>query len=406
MTVKRLQPYAVTIFAEMSALAARLGAVNLGQGFPDEDGPPAMLRLAENAIAEGVNQYPPGLGIAPLREAIAAQRKRHFGTDYDPDTEVLVTVGATEAIASAVLGLVEPGSEVLLIEPFYDSYSPVIAMAGCQRRAVPLVADGRGFAIDVDGLRRAVTPRTRALIVNSPHNPTGMVASDNELRGLAELAVAADLLVITDEVYEHLVFSNSGDSQLRMSPPSGSGVRRHLPLANYPGMSGRTVTISSAAKMFNCTGWKIGWACGAPELISGVRAAKQYLSYVGGAPFQPAVAHALNTEEAWVAGLRESLQAKRDKLGSALADLGFEVHDSFGTYFLCADPRPLGYDDSTAFCAQLPERAGVAAIPMSAFCDPGAEHADAWNHLVRFAFCKRDETLDEAIRRLAVLRSR
>jgi N-succinyldiaminopimelate aminotransferase len=401
MTVRRLEPYAVTIFAEMSALAARIGAVNLGQGFPDEDGPPAMLKVAENAIADGVNQYPPGLGIAPLREAIAAQRKRHFGTDYDPDTEVLVTVGATEAIASAVLGLVEPGSEVLLIEPFYDSYSPVIAMAGCERRAVPLVPDGRGFAIDVDGLRRAVTPKTKALIVNSPHNPTGMVASDDELRGLAELAVAADLLVITDEVYEHLVFSNSEG-------------RRHIPLANYPGMSGRTVTISSAAKMFNCTGWKIGWACGAPELISGVRAAKQYLSYVGGAPFQPAVAHALNTEEAWVATLRKSLQAKRDRLGSALADLGFEVHDSFGTYFLCADPRPLGYDDSTAFCAQLPERAGVAAIPMSAFCEPSragrpatsgtADHADAWNHLVRFAFCKRDDTLDEAIRRLSVLR--
>ena len=258
-----------------------------------------MLKVAENAIAEGVNQYPPGLGIAPLREAIAAQRKRHFGTEYDPDTEVLVTVGATEAIAAAVLGLVEPGSEVLLIEPFYDSYSPVIAMAGCERRAVPLVADGRGFAIDVDGLRRAVTPKTKALIVNSPHNPTGMVASDDELRALAELAVAADLLVITDEVYEHLVFDG----------------RRHMPLANYPGMAGRTVTISSAAKMFNVTGWKIGWACGAAELIAGVRAAKQYLSYVGGAPFQPAVAHALNTEEAWVAGLRESLQAKRDKLG-------------------------------------------------------------------------------------------
>jgi N-succinyldiaminopimelate aminotransferase len=391
MTVRRLEPYAVTIFAEMSALAARIGAVNLGQGFPDEDGPPAMLKIAENAIAEGVNQYPPGLGIAPLRQAIAAQRRRHFGTDYDPDTEVLVTVGATEAIASAVLGLVEPGSEVLLIEPFYDSYSPVIAMAGCQRRAVPLVQDGRGFRIDVEGLRRAVTPKTKALIVNSPHNPTGMVASDAELAGIAELAVAADLLVITDEVYEHLVFSDFPG-------------RRHLPLANYPGMAGRTVTISSAAKMFNVTGWKIGWACGAAELIAGVRAAKQYLSYVGGAPFQPAVAQALNTEQAWVAGLRESLQAKRDRLGSALDELGFEVHDSFGTYFLCADPRPLGYHDSTEFCAQLPERAGVAAIPMSAFCDPGAEHVDAWNHLVRFAFCKRDDTLDEAIRRLQVLR--
>jgi N-succinyldiaminopimelate aminotransferase len=388
MTVRRLQPYAVTIFAEMSALAARIGAVNLGQGFPDEDGPPAMLKVAENAIAEGVNQYPPGLGIAPLREAIAAQRKRNFGTEYDPDTEVLVTVGATEAIAAAVMGLVEPGSEVLLIEPFYDSYSPVLAMAGCQRRAVPLISDGRGFAIDVDGLRRAVTPKTKALIVNSPHNPTGMVASDAELNALARLAVDKDLLVITDEVYEHLVFDD----------------HKHLPLANYPGMAERTITISSAAKMFNVTGWKIGWACGPAELIAGVRAAKQYLTYVGGAPFQPAVAHALNTEEAWVGALRDSLQAKRDKLGSALADIGFEVHDSFGTYFLCADPRPLGFDDSTAFCAQLPERAGVAAIPMSAFCDPDGPHFAEWNHLVRFAFCKRDDTLDEAIRRLSSMR--
>jgi N-succinyldiaminopimelate aminotransferase len=380
----------VTIFAETSALAARIGAVNLGQGFPDEDGPPAMLKAAENAIAEGVNQYPPGLGIAPLRAAIAAQRKRKFGTEYDPDTEILVTVGATEAIAASVIGLVEPGSEVLLIEPFYDSYSPVLAMAGCERRAVPMVQNGRGFAIDVDGLRNAVTPKTRALIVNSPHNPTGMVATDAELKALAELAVEADLLVITDEVYEHLVFDG----------------REHLPLANYPGMAERTITISSAAKMFNVTGWKIGWACGSPELIAGVRAAKQYLSYVGGAPFQPAVAQALNTEDAWVTALRKSLQAKRDRLGSALADLGFEVHDSFGTYFLCADPRPLGFGDSTEFCAELPEKAGVAAIPMSAFCDAGAAHADAWNHLVRFAFCKRDDTLDEAIRRLGVLRRR
>jgi N-succinyldiaminopimelate aminotransferase len=388
MTVRRLEPYAVTVFAEMSALAARIGAVNLGQGFPDEDGPPAMLKVAQDAIAEGVNQYPPGPGIAPLREAVAAQRKRHFDTEYDPETEVLVTVGATEGIASALLGLVEPGSDVLLIEPFFDCYSPAIAMAGCERRAVPLVQDGRGFSIDVDGLRKAVTPKTKALIVNSPHNPTGMVASDDELKALAQLAVDADLLVIADEVYEHLVFDGC----------------QHMPLANYPGMAGRTVTISSAAKMFNVTGWKIGWACGAPELISGMRAAKQYLSYAGGAPFQPAVAHALNNEEAWVVELRESLQKKRDKLGSALAELGFEVHDSFGTYYLCADPRPLGYHDGAAFCAQLPEHAGVAAIPVSALCDPNAEHADAWNHLVRFAFCKRDDTLDEAIRRLSVLR--
>ena len=388
MTVHRLAPYAVTIFAEMSALAARIGAVNLGQGFPDEDGPPAMLAAAQQAIAEGINQYPPGLGIPALRQAVADQRRRRYGTDYDPDTEVLVTVGATEAIAASVLGLVEPGSEVLLIEPFYDSYSPVIAMAGCHRRAVPMRPAGRGFAIDIDGLRAAVTPETKAIIVNSPHNPTGMVASDDELRALAELAVSADLLVIADEVYEHLVFDG----------------RRHLPLADYPGMAERTITISSAAKMFNVTGWKIGWACGPAELIAGVRAAKQYLSYVGGAPFQPAVAQALATEDAWVDALRDSLQSRRDRLGDALADIGFDVHDSFGTYFLCADPRPLGYDNSAAFCAELPERVGVAAIPMSAFCDPAAEHADQWNHLVRFAFCKRDDTLDEAIRRLQTLR--
>ncbi|QZT62115.1 pyridoxal phosphate-dependent aminotransferase [Mycolicibacterium austroafricanum] len=387
MTVRRLEPYAVTIFAEMSALAARVGAVNLGQGFPDEDGPPAMLKVAENAIAEGVNQYPPGLGIASLRQAIADQRRRRYGSEYDPDTEVLVTVGATEAIAAAILGLVEPDSEVLLIEPFYDSYSPVIAMAGCHRRAVPMVRDGRGFAIDVEGLRRAVTPKTRALILNSPHNPTGSVASDDELRAVAELAISADLLVITDEVYEHLVFDG----------------RRHRPLADYPGMGGRTITISSAGKMFNVTGWKIGWACGPSDLIAGVRAAKQYLSYVGGAPFQPAVAHALATEDAWVDALCASFQSRRDRLGSALSDIGFEVHESFGTYFLCVDPRPLGFTDSVAFCAELPERVGVAAIPMSAFCDPAAGHAEEWKHLVRFAFCKREDTLDEAIRRLRAL---
>ena len=388
MTVSRLRPYATTVFAEMSALAARIGAVNLGQGFPDEDGPPALLLAAQDAIAAGANQYPPGIGIAPLRQAIAAQRLRHFGIEYDPDAEVLVTVGATEAIAAAVLGLVEPDSDVLLIEPFYDSYSPVVAMAGARRVVVPMVTDGRGFALDGDALRRALTPRTRALIVNSPHNPTGAVLSEAELAAIAEIAVAADLLVITDEVYEHLVFDG----------------RRHLPLAGFDGLAERTVTISSAAKMFNCTGWKIGWACGPAELIAGVRAAKQYLSYVGGAPFQPAVALALDTQDAWVADLRGALQARRDRLAAGLSEIGFTVHDSFGTYFLCADPRPLGYDDSTEFCAALPEKVGVAAIPMSAFCDPAAAHADVWNHLVRFTFCKRDDTLDEAIRRLSALR--
>ncbi|UQC03161.1 pyridoxal phosphate-dependent aminotransferase [Mycobacterium intracellulare] len=390
MTVSRLRPYATTVFAEMSALATRIGAVNLGQGFPDEDGPPAMLKAAQEAIADGVNQYPPGIGIAPLRHAIAAQRHRQYGIEYDPDTEVLVTVGATEAIASAVIGLIEPGSEVLLIEPFYDSYSPVVAMASARRVAVPLVPHGRGFALDADALRRAVTPRTRALIVNSPHNPTGTVLSAAELATIAEIAVAADLLVITDEVYEHLVFDG----------------RQHVPLAGFDGMAERTITISSAAKMFNCTGWKIGWACGPAQLIAGMRAAKQYLSYVGGAPFQPAVALALEQEGAWVDDLRATSQARRDRLAAGLIDVGFEVHDSAGTYFLCADPRPLGYDDSAAFCAALPEKVGVAAIPMSAFCDPGTARgpADVWNHLVRFTFCKRDDTLDEAIKRLAALR--
>ncbi|WP_297775014.1 pyridoxal phosphate-dependent aminotransferase [Mycobacterium sp.] len=390
MTVSRLRPYATTVFAEMSALAARVSAVNLGQGFPDEDGPPAMLKAAQQAIADGINQYPPGIGIASLRHAIAAQRQRHYGIEYDPDTEVLVTVGATEAIASAVIGLIEPRSEVLLIEPFYDSYSPVVAMAAAHRVTVPLVPHGRGFALDADALRRAVTPRTRALIVNSPHNPTGTVLSTTELTAIAEIAVAADLLVITDEVYEHLVYDG----------------RQHVPLAGFDGMAERTITISSAAKMFNCTGWKIGWACGPAQLIAGMRAAKQYLSYVGGAPFQPAVALALEKEGAWVDELRATLQARRDRLAAGLIDIGFEVHDSAGTYFLCADPRPLGYDDSTAFCAALPERVGVAAIPMSAFCDPETAHgpADVWNHLVRFTFCKRDDTLDEAIRRLAALR--
>jgi N-succinyldiaminopimelate aminotransferase len=387
MTVSRLRPYATTVFAEMSALAARIGAVNLGQGFPDEDGPPSMLAAAQHAIAAGRNQYPPGIGFPELRQAVAAQRTRHFGVDYDPDTEVLVTVGATEAIAAAVIGLVEPHAEVILIQPFYDSYSPVVAMAGARRVVVPLVPDGRGFALDADALRRAVTPRTRALIVNSPHNPTGMVLTEAELTAIADIAVQADLLVITDEVYEHLVFDN----------------RRHRPLAGFDGMAERTITVSSAAKMFSCTGWKIGWACGPAKFIAGLRAAKQYLSYVGGAPFQPAVAHALNTEEPWVAALRTTLQRRRDRLAAGLTEIGFQIHDSAGTYFLCADPRPLGYDDSTALCAALPEKVGVAAIPMAAFCDPAAD-AQVWQHLVRFTFAKRDDTLDEAIRRLAVLR--
>lgn len=386
-TVKRLRPFGATIFAEMSALAVQHDAINLGQGFPDEDGPASMLDAAQQAIRSGLNQYPPGLGVPELRRAIAADRLARYGEELDPDTQVLVTVGATEAIAGAVLGLVEPGSEVILIEPYYDSYAAVVAMAGAVRVPVPLVPDGAGFALDTDALAAAITPRTAALIINSPHNPTGKVFTDSELARVAALAVEHDLLVISDEVYERLLFDG----------------RTQTPMASLPGMADRTVTISSAAKTFNCTGWKIGWACGTPELITGVRAAKQFLSYVGGAPFQPAVAVALDTEQAWVKNLRESLQRRRDRLAEALTGLGFEVHSSHGGYFVCADPRPLGFSDSAELCRRLPETVGVAAVPVSAFCDPNTDTADQWNHLVRFTFAKRDAVIDEAISRLARL---
>ncbi|WJR34649.1 pyridoxal phosphate-dependent aminotransferase [Mycobacteroides immunogenum] len=383
-TVERLRPFGATIFAEMSALAVRHDAINLGQGFPDEDGPASMLDAAQQAIRSGLNQYPPGLGVPELRRAITADRLARYGEELDPDTQVLVTVGATEAIAGALLGLVEPGAEVILIEPYYDSYAAVVAMAGAIRVPVPLVPDGAGFVLDTDALAAAITPRTAALVINSPHNPTGKVFTDAELAAVAELAVRHDLLVISDEVYERLLFDG----------------RTQTPMASLPGMAERTVTISSAAKTFNCTGWKIGWACGTPELVAGVRAAKQFLSYVGGGPFQPAVAVALDTEQAWVKNLRESLQRRRDRLSTALAGLGFEVHSSQGGYFVCADPRPLGFGDSAELCRRLPETVGVAAVPVSAFCD---RYADQWNHLVRFTFAKRDAVIDEAIARLARL---
>jgi N-succinyldiaminopimelate aminotransferase len=382
--VARMRPFSSTIFAEMSALAVRTGSVNLGQGFPDTDGPAGMLAAAREAIAGGINQYPPGLGIPELRTAVAEQRA-HYGTQYDPDTEILITVGATEAIAAALLGLVEPGDEVLVIEPYYDSYAAGVALTGATRRVVSLREDGvGGFALDIAELRAAVGPRTRAILVNSPHNPTGTVFTHAELAGLAEVCVEHDLVAITDEVYEHLTFD---------------GVP-HLPLATFPGMTERTVTISSAGKTFSCTGWKIGWACGPAPLIAAVRAAKQFLTYVGGAPFQPAVAHALRSELDWVAGLRASLQDKRDRLAAGLAEVGFAVRATQGTYFVCADVRPLGYADGAELCWQLPERIGVAAVPVQVFTDS----PDRWKHLVRFAFCKRDDVLDEAIERLHKLR--
>ncbi|HEY0447557.1 pyridoxal phosphate-dependent aminotransferase [Actinophytocola sp.] len=378
--VPRLQPFTSTIFAEMTALAARTGAVNLGQGFPDTDGPPSMLAAAQEAIGSGVNQYPPGPGRPELRAAIAEQRTR-YGVSFDPDTEVLVTVGATEAIAAALLALVEPGDEVVLFEPYYDSYAASVALAGATRRVVSLVEEPSGrFGVDLAALREAITPRTRLLLLNSPHNPTGTVFTRAELEGVAALCVEHDLIAVTDEVYECLTYD---------------GVE-HVPLGTLPGMAARTVTISSAGKMFNCTGWKIGWACGPAELVSAVRAAKQFLTFVGGAPFQPAVAHALRTESAWVSALSADLAKKRDRLAAGLAAAGFEVRPSAGTYFVCADVRPLGFADGAELCWQLPERIGVAAVPVQVFTD----HPDRWRHIVRFAFCKRDEVLDEAIERL------
>ncbi|QXQ13404.1 pyridoxal phosphate-dependent aminotransferase [Skermania piniformis] len=382
-TVTRLRPFATTIFAEMTDLAVRHAAVNLGQGFPDSDGPAAMLETARAAIADGLNQYPPGRGMPGLRAAIAADRARRYGTEYDPDREVLVTVGATEAIAAAMLGLIEPGAEVVLIEPYYDSYAAAVALAGAHRRTARLVPDGDGFALDLDSVRAAISPTTRMIVVNSPHNPTGTVLSRAESTAIAELACEHDLLVVTDEVYEHLTYDG----------------HEHVSLSTLPGMQDRTVVISSAAKTFSVTGWKIGWACGPAELIDAALAAKQFLTFVGGAPFQPAVAYALEHEQAWVTAQRAVLSAKRLRLAAALADAGLAVHRSSGSYFVCAGIAGLGERDALAFCRALPGRIGVAAVPVSVFADDRA----AWNSLVRFTFCKRDETLAEGMHRLARL---
>ncbi|MFI5502831.1 pyridoxal phosphate-dependent aminotransferase [Nocardia asteroides] len=379
-TVSRLRPFASTIFAEMTELAVRHDAVNLGQGFPDTDGPAGMLEVARAAIADGMNQYPPGRGVPVLRQAIADDRARRYGTAYDPGTEILVTVGATEAISAAMLGLVEPGDEVVLIEPYYDSYAAAVALAGARRRTARLVADGDRFVLDLDSLRAAITPKTRMLVINSPHNPTGSVLDRAELTAIAELACAHDLLVLADEVYEHLVYDGA----------------EHISISTLPGMRERTVVVSSAAKTFNVTGWKIGWVCAPALLLDGVLTAKQFLTFVGGGPFQPAVAHAINAEQDWVRGMRDSLADKRLRLSAALRDTGFGVSAGSGGYFVCADIRPLGAADGMAFCRELPARLGVAAVPVSVFTD----HPGEWNHLVRFTFSKRDETIDEGVRRL------
>ncbi|WP_340377354.1 pyridoxal phosphate-dependent aminotransferase [Streptomyces sp. SS7] len=380
---RRLTEFGTTIFAEMSALAVATGSINLGQGFPDRDGPEEIREAAVRALRDGRgNQYPPGPGVPELRAAIARHQARRYGLSYDPDTEVLVTAGATEAIAAALLALLEPGDEVVALEPYYDSYAACIAMAGASRVPVTLRPDPERarFRLDLDELRDAVTDRTRLLLINTPHNPTGTVLTRAELTAIAELAVERDLLVVTDEVYEHLVFDGA----------------EHIPPATLPGMRERTVTIGSAGKTFSFTGWKVGWVTGAPDLVAAVRSAKQYLTYVASGPFQYAVAEALRLPDSYFEEFRADMLTKRDLLAGGLEQAGFTVFRPAGTYFITADVRPLGETDGFAFCRALPERAGVVAIPNAVFYD----HKEAGAPYVRFAFCKRIEVLADATERL------
>jgi N-succinyldiaminopimelate aminotransferase len=371
-----------TIFAEMSALAVETGSVNLGQGFPDTDGPAEIAKVAADAVLGGLgNQYPPGPGIPELRTAIAAHQKRFYELDVDPDTEVLVTAGATEAVAAAMLALLEPGDEVIALEPYYDSYAACIAMAGARR--VPVTLRAPHFRPDLDAIRAAITSRTRLILLNSPHNPTGMVATRAELTAIAALAIQHDLLVVTDEVYEHLVFDGE-----------------HIPIATLPGMRERTVTISSGGKTFSFTGWKIGWVTGTPELVTAVRTAKQFITFVNGGPFQYAIAAGLALPDAYYTGLASDLRRKRDLLAAGLRTAGFEVFVPAGTYFITTDIRALAESDGLEFCRSLPHRCGVVAVPNVVFYDDRA----AGRTQVRFAFCKRDEVLADAAQRLARLR--
>ncbi|KYH43212.1 pyridoxal phosphate-dependent aminotransferase [Branchiibius sp. NY16-3462-2] len=373
-----LSVFGSTIFGEMSALAAQVGAVNLGQGFPDTDGPDEVLQAAQDAIAGGYNQYPPALGYPVLREAIARHQQRYYDLTIDPQTQVLVTVGATEAIASAVLALCEPGDEVVTFEPYYDSYAACIALAGATRRTVPLRFPD--FAVDEGALRAAFSDRTRLVLLNTPHNPTGKVFTREELTLIAELAAAHDAYVVTDEVYEHLTFDGA----------------RHIPFATLPGTQERTITISSAGKTFSTTGWKVGWLSGPAELVSACRTVKQFLTYVGSGPFQPAIALGLDTQDDYVTRFAADLGRKRDLLSAGLTAAGFEVARPSGTYFVIADAAPLGVTDAVDFCWQLPRTHGVAAIPVSAFCDD----KDVARTLVRFAFCKKDDVLHDAVEHL------
>ena len=378
----RIGAATTTIFAEMSALAIATQSINLGQGFPDTDGPAFMLEEARAAIASGINQYPPGRGILPLRQAIAAHSSRMYGLSYDPESEVVITTGATEALAASMLAFVNPGDEVIALEPYFDSYAASIEVADGQRVGVSLF--GPDFRLDHAELAAAFTPRTKAVLINSPHNPTGVVLDRADLGAIAELAVQHDVLVICDEVYEHLTFDGA----------------QHIPLATFPGMRERTVRVSSAGKTFWATGWKIGWALATPDLINEITAVKQYLSYSSGAPFQPAIARALNEGDEWVEKARLDLQDRRDQFAEGLRSIGLEPILPRGTYFMTTDVRPLGYEDGMQFCRDLPTRCGVVAIPHQVLYD----RVEAGKPYVRWAFCKQERVLDEAIRRLGALR--
>ncbi|MEJ7834156.1 MAG: pyridoxal phosphate-dependent aminotransferase [Nocardioides sp.] len=386
MLASRLHGIAPTIFAQMSALAVRTGALNLGQGFPDADGPPEVIAAAVSALEHGANQYAPGIGIAALRQAISRHQQRHYGLGLDPDTQVVVTTGCTEAVAAALLGLVDPGDEIVVLEPFYDSYVAMIQMAGGVRRPVTLRAPD--FRLDVDELRAAVTGRTRFVLLNSPHNPTGTVLTRAELGAVAELAVEHDLVVITDEVYEHLTFTDD------------TGAHEHVPIATLPGMFGRTLTLSSAGKSYSFTGWKVGWATGPAELVGAVLAAKQWLTFTSGAPLQPAVAHALDEHPDFPLALARDLQERRDVLCAGLRAAGLPTTTPEGTYFATTDVQQLGWADSLEFCLALPERAGVVAIPAQGFYDD-PDAPGAGRHLVRWAFCKERLLIADGVRRLA-----
>ncbi|NRD27178.1 aminotransferase class I/II-fold pyridoxal phosphate-dependent enzyme [Frigoribacterium sp. VKM Ac-2836] len=376
----RLAP---TIFAEMSALATATDSINLGQGFPDEDGPAEVLDAAHEAMRSGLNQYPPGRGMPVLLEAVAAHQRRFYGIDLDPRREVLVTAGATEALAATILAFVDRGDEVVTLEPFYDAYGAVIGLAGGVHVTVPL--RGPDATVDPDELRRAFGPRTRLVVLNDPHNPTGSILDDATKRLLLELAVEHDALVVTDEVYEHLLFDGAS----------------HVPFATLPGAAGRTISISSGGKTFNTTGWKIGWLSGPADLVDRIVAVKQYLTFVNGSVFQPAMAVGLGLPDSYFDGLARSLAHKRDVLSEGLRRAGFAVRPSHGSYFVVADAAPLGFDDAADLCRRLPELAGVVGVPISAFCHPG--FAAEQSSLVRFAFCKRIEVLERASAQLASL---